>query len=183
MYSKKYHIYIKIIIFFSFAIKNILSSNLLEMNYINSTILYLIYIIFFSVCRSCIVKYLERNKYCPICDVLVHKSKPLSNIRPDHTLQNIVYKLVPRLFQSKLMFIILSSFVFIIISFFFLGEMLTRREFYSRNKVYLPRDPMSRGVVPDNYHIFAPNDAISICLQYECDKIDEKVNIYLMILC
>lgn len=54
-----------------------------------------------SVCRSCIVKYLEKNKYCPICDVLIHKSKPLSNIRPDHTLQNIVYKLVPKLFQSK----------------------------------------------------------------------------------
>lgn len=59
---------------------------------------------FFLVCRSCIVKYLKRNKYCPICDVLVHKSKPLLNIRPDHTLQNIVYKLVPRLFQSKLNF-------------------------------------------------------------------------------
>ncbi|VVC39899.1 Zinc finger, RING-type,Zinc finger, RING/FYVE/PHD-type,Zinc finger, RING-type, conserved [Cinara cedri] len=106
-----------------------------------------------SFCRSCIVKYLERNKYCPICDVLVHKSKPLSNIRPDHTLQNIVYKLVPRLFQR---------------------EMLMRRDFYSRNKVYIPRDPMSRGDVPDNYHIFSSNDKISVCLYYECDQNDEK---------
>lgn len=55
----------------------------------------------FVVCRSCIVKYLETNKYCPVCDVQVHKSKPLVNIRPDKTLQDIVYKLVPRLFQSK----------------------------------------------------------------------------------
>lgn len=53
-----------------------------------------------SVCRSCIVRYLETNKYCPVCDVQVHKTKPLLNIRPDKTLQDIVYKLVPRLFQS-----------------------------------------------------------------------------------
>ena len=52
------------------------------------------------VCRSCIVKYLETNKYCPVCDVQVHKTKPLLNIRTDKTLQDIVYKLVPRLFQS-----------------------------------------------------------------------------------
>lgn len=54
------------------------------------------------VCRSCIIKYLEKNKYCPICEVQVHKSKPLLNIRPDHTLQDIVYKLVPSCYQSKL---------------------------------------------------------------------------------
>lgn len=55
----------------------------------------------FAVCKSCIVKYLEKNKYCPECDVQIHKSKPLLNIRPDKTLQDIVYKLVPRLYQSK----------------------------------------------------------------------------------
>uniref|UniRef100_A0A8C3G3T2 Bmi1 polycomb ring finger oncogene 1a n=1 Tax=Cyclopterus lumpus TaxID=8103 RepID=A0A8C3G3T2_CYCLU len=38
-------------------------------------------------------------KYCPICDVQVHKTKPLS----DKTLQDIVYKLVPGLFKSKRM--------------------------------------------------------------------------------
>lgn len=53
------------------------------------------------VCRSCIVRYLESNKYCPTCDVQVHKTKPLLNIRADQTLQDIVYKLVPGLFQSK----------------------------------------------------------------------------------
>lgn len=56
--------------------------------------------VFFTVCRSCIVKYLENNKYCPICEVQVHKSRPLLNIRPDHTLQDIVYKLVPGCYQS-----------------------------------------------------------------------------------
>lgn len=53
------------------------------------------------VCKSCIVRYLETHKYCPICDVLVHKTKPLQNIRPDKILQSIVYKLVPNLYESK----------------------------------------------------------------------------------
>ncbi|KAB7496042.1 Polycomb complex protein BMI-1, partial [Armadillidium nasatum] len=30
-----------------------------------------------TFCKSCIVRYLETSKFCPICDVLVHKSKPL----------------------------------------------------------------------------------------------------------
>lgn len=56
--------------------------------------------------------------------------------------------------------------------------MVMRRDFYNRNKVYLPRDPISRGVVPDDYHIFAASDAISICLYYECEKVDKKVKIH-----
>ena len=35
----------------------------------------------FAVCKMCIVRYLETSKYCPICDVQVHKTKPLLNIR------------------------------------------------------------------------------------------------------
>uniref|UniRef100_A0A3Q2W6A8 Bmi1 polycomb ring finger oncogene 1a n=1 Tax=Haplochromis burtoni TaxID=8153 RepID=A0A3Q2W6A8_HAPBU len=54
-----------------------------------------------SFCKMCIVRYLETSKYCPICDVQVHKTKPLLNIRSDKTLQDIVYKLVPGLFKSK----------------------------------------------------------------------------------
>lgn len=53
--------------------------------------------------------------------------------------------------------------------------MLMRREFYSRNKVYMPRDLLSRGVIPDNYHIFTPSDRISICIHYECEKNSDKV--------
>ncbi|EFX62403.1 hypothetical protein DAPPUDRAFT_8025, partial [Daphnia pulex] len=50
-----------------------------------------------SFCKSCIVRYLETNKFCPVCEVQVHKTKPLLNIRSDQTLQDIVYKLVPGL--------------------------------------------------------------------------------------
>uniref|UniRef100_A0A6I8SCM1 BMI1 proto-oncogene, polycomb ring finger n=1 Tax=Xenopus tropicalis TaxID=8364 RepID=A0A6I8SCM1_XENTR len=63
-----------------------------------------------SFCKTCIVRYLETSKYCPICDVQVHKTRPLLNIRADKTLQDIVYKLVPGLFK---------------------GEMKRRRDFYA----------------------------------------------------
>uniref|UniRef100_A0A8B9YNS9 Polycomb complex protein BMI-1 n=1 Tax=Bos mutus grunniens TaxID=30521 RepID=A0A8B9YNS9_BOSMU len=54
-----------------------------------------------SFCKACIVRYLETSKYCPICDVQVHKTRPLLNIRSDKTLQDIVYKLVPGLFKKE----------------------------------------------------------------------------------
>lgn len=63
-----------------------------------------------SFCKTCIVRYLETSKYCPICDAQVHKTRPLLNIRSDKTLQDIVYKLVPGLFK---------------------GEMKRRRDFYA----------------------------------------------------
>lgn len=50
-----------------------------------------------SFCRSCIVKYLQTSFHCPVCDVEVHKTKPLLHIRPDRPLQDIVNKLVPGL--------------------------------------------------------------------------------------
>ena len=37
----------------------------------------------FLVCRSCIVKYLQASYHCPVCDVEVHKTKPLLHIRWD----------------------------------------------------------------------------------------------------
>uniref|UniRef100_A0A8C4X595 Bmi1 polycomb ring finger oncogene 1a n=1 Tax=Erpetoichthys calabaricus TaxID=27687 RepID=A0A8C4X595_ERPCA len=55
-----------------------------------------------SFCKTCIVGYLETSKYCPICDVQVHKTRPLHNIRSDKTLQDIVYKLVPGLFKNEM---------------------------------------------------------------------------------
>ncbi|NWH28318.1 PCGF2 protein, partial [Grus americana] len=54
-----------------------------------------------SFCKTCIVRYLETNKYCPMCDVQVHKTRPLLSIRSDKTLQDIVYKLVPGLFKGS----------------------------------------------------------------------------------
>ncbi|XP_073539563.1 polycomb group RING finger protein 2 isoform X1 [Phyllobates terribilis] len=63
-----------------------------------------------SFCKTCILRYLEAHKFCPMCDSQVHKGRPLLSIRSDKTLQDIVYKLVPGLFR---------------------GEMKRRREFYA----------------------------------------------------
>ncbi|XP_018335423.1 mucin-5AC [Agrilus planipennis] len=97
-----------------------------------------------TFCRSCIVKYLENNKYCPVCDVQVHKTKPLLNIRPDKTLQDIVYKLVPRLFQN---------------------EMCKRREFYTSHPEVRPSNLEQCGEV-SYQHILSPDETICISLNY-----------------
>lgn len=65
-----------------------------------------------SVCRSCIITYLEKNSFCPICEVQIHETKPHLNLRLDKTLQDVVYKLVPGLYHN---------------------EMKRRREFYAKH--------------------------------------------------
>ncbi|XP_015597566.1 flocculation protein FLO11 [Cephus cinctus] len=107
-----------------------------------------------SFCRSCIVKYLESNKYCPICEVQVHKSKPLLNIRPDHTLQDIVYKLVPGCYQN---------------------EMRCRREFYTKHPEARNESmsPESRGE-PTESHIYSPDESLSLSLEYYNPNLKEE---------
>ncbi|KAG8541809.1 hypothetical protein GDO81_028222 [Engystomops pustulosus] len=55
-----------------------------------------------TVCKTCILRYLEAHKFCPMCDSQVHKGRPLLSIRSDKTLQDIVYKLVPGLFRDEM---------------------------------------------------------------------------------
>ncbi|KAL2083452.1 hypothetical protein ACEWY4_021225 [Coilia grayii] len=50
-----------------------------------------------TFCKSCIVKYFFYSNRCPNCAIVVHQTQPLYNIRPDRQLQDIVYKMVPRL--------------------------------------------------------------------------------------
>lgn len=33
------------------------------------------------VCKTCICRYLDTSKCCPICDTMVHKTKPMQNVR------------------------------------------------------------------------------------------------------
>ncbi|XP_050716328.1 mucin-2-like [Eriocheir sinensis] len=55
-----------------------------------------------TFCKTCIVRYLQTSSFCPICDVQVHKTKPLLSLREDRTLQDVVFKLVPGLFNSEM---------------------------------------------------------------------------------
>ncbi|XP_014780034.1 polycomb group RING finger protein 1 isoform X1 [Octopus bimaculoides] len=54
-----------------------------------------------TFCKSCIVKYLQSSKCCPHCNMKIHETQPLANLRADRTLQDIVYKLVPGLFENE----------------------------------------------------------------------------------
>ncbi|KFM56645.1 Polycomb group RING finger protein 1, partial [Stegodyphus mimosarum] len=55
-----------------------------------------------TFCKSCIVKYLQTTKYCPMCNVKVHETQPLLNLKIDRTLQDIVYKVVPGLWDNEM---------------------------------------------------------------------------------
>ncbi|RUS86314.1 hypothetical protein EGW08_005899 [Elysia chlorotica] len=54
-----------------------------------------------TFCKSCIVKYLMSCKHCPQCQLKVHETHPLLLLRPDRTLQDVVYKLIPNLFEDE----------------------------------------------------------------------------------
>lgn len=55
-----------------------------------------------SFCRSCIINYLRVNNNCPKCTTIIHSTNPLGSIRSDKVLQDIVYKLVPGLYDNEM---------------------------------------------------------------------------------
>ncbi|KAL4639980.1 polycomb group RING finger protein 6 isoform X1 [Arapaima gigas] len=54
-----------------------------------------------TFCKSCIVKHFFYSNRCPNCNVVVHQTQPLYNIRLDRQLQDIVYKMVPNLEEKE----------------------------------------------------------------------------------
>lgn len=54
-----------------------------------------------TFCKSCIVKYFFRSNRCPTCNIIVHETQPLYNIRPDRQLQDLVFKMVPFLEEGE----------------------------------------------------------------------------------
>ncbi|KAF8788778.1 Polycomb complex protein BMI-1-B like protein [Argiope bruennichi] len=99
-----------------------------------------------SFCRTCIVRYLENSRFCPVCDVQVHKTKPLQSIRSDTTLQDVVYKLIPGLYQN---------------------EMQRRREFYSEHPEEAAKcSSEERGEGAEQRCFYSPKENISVMLEY-----------------
>ncbi|XP_041978090.1 polycomb group protein Psc-like [Aricia agestis] len=108
-----------------------------------------------SFCRSCIIKHLQVKSYCPVCEMMINSAKP--NIKLDKALQDIVYKLVPGLFQR---------------------EMERRQQFYSsRPGPAASATPEQRGEDTERI-IFSPEDVISFSLEYsdltDADSISSK---------
>jgi hypothetical protein len=79
------------------------------------------------------------SKLCPICDIQIHKTKPYLSMRMDKALQNIVYKLVPGLYQD---------------------EMDRRRKFTEKN------EPTKVSKEELEKHFFFRDDKISMSLEY-----------------
>ncbi|CAG5118504.1 unnamed protein product, partial [Candidula unifasciata] len=103
-----------------------------------------------SFCKTCILRYLETSTYCPICEVLIHKTRPWQNIRLDHSLQNAVYKMVPGLFQD---------------------EMRRRREFYEKQNQQDKRG-RSRSQLQGEFGdriIFSRDEEFSISIEFSPD--------------
>ncbi|XP_060808192.1 polycomb group protein Psc [Amyelois transitella] len=108
-----------------------------------------------SFCRSCIIKHLQIKSYCPVCEMMINSAKP--NIKLDKALQDIVYKLVPGLFQR---------------------EMERRQQFYSsRPGPAASATPEQRGEDTERI-IFSPEDVISFSLEFadatDADSISSK---------
>ncbi|XP_037090207.1 uncharacterized protein LOC119110475 [Pollicipes pollicipes] len=55
-----------------------------------------------TFCRSCILRHLAASSYCPVCDVMIHRTKGSTSLRADRILQTMVYKLVPGLFRDEM---------------------------------------------------------------------------------
>lgn len=94
-----------------------------------------------SFCRSCILKYIQNGgAECPTCKSQ-HRIKQATDLRMDKNLQNIVYSLVPRLYEN---------------------EMARRRAFYSQHPDDAARvTPEQRGEGPPR-----PEDRISLVIEY-----------------
>ena len=58
-----------------------------------------------TVCKTCIVNHVQagtpQSTKCPVCEVVIHKTRPLASMRLDKTLQDIVFKLVPGLYEKE----------------------------------------------------------------------------------
>ncbi|XP_017893518.1 polycomb group protein Psc-like [Ceratina calcarata] len=106
-----------------------------------------------SFCRTCILKHLNAKAHCPSCKHDLNKAKP--NIKADKALQDIVYKLVPGLYHK---------------------EMRRRREFYKKHPEHADlATPEQRGEDVSGRLIFAPEDAVSLSLEYLPPGLDPMV--------
>jgi len=97
-----------------------------------------------SFCKSCIIKHVDGSKFCPTCDIQIHKTKPLLSLRSDKALQDIVYKVVPGLYRT---------------------EMQNRVKFYSSHPEAEPSNSEDAGEVADSL-FFSPEDDISMSIEY-----------------
>lgn len=110
---------------------------------------------------------MEDNSTCPACDSVIHQSHPLNYISFDRTMQDIVYKLVPNLQESKpidfLMYSCLTMYLLI-------DEIKRERDFYKSRNMPCPKD------IPQNHDDDTFNDSH---VDSDYHRQDEQVNVCL----
>ena len=92
-----------------------------------------------AVCKSCLVKHLEKLSTCPTCEIVIHQSHPLNFISYDRTMQDIVNYLCPKLQEE---------------------EARREEEFYRKKKIPNPRAnmiPNGNGVNHENHIVLSNN--------------------------
>ncbi|PIK59081.1 putative polycomb group RING finger protein 1 [Apostichopus japonicus] len=102
-----------------------------------------------TFCKSCIVKYLQTSKQCPMCNIKIHETQPLLNLRPDRTMQDIIFKLIPGLFE---------------------GEEQRKKQFYKSrglDKVQskVQQKSFSGKLDPTGGHYYRNDEQLSLCLE------------------
>ncbi|XP_055610386.1 protein suppressor 2 of zeste-like [Uranotaenia lowii] len=118
-----------------------------------------------TFCRSCIVRYLESNKYCPKCKSYNNKTITVANLRPDRILKSLVYKLVPGLHRA---------------------ENQRAAKFYAeqqQQQQHIGKDDLGGNrkaplAAPDHCYLddqnfFSPEELISLSLEYHYDSIGD----------
>ncbi|RXM34243.1 Polycomb group RING finger protein 1 [Acipenser ruthenus] len=124
-----------------------------------------------GVCKSCIVKYLQTSKYCPMCNIKIHETQPLLNLKLDRVMQDIVYKLVPGLQES---------------------EEKRIREFYQSRGLDRVIQPTNEDAAPDpaglpytsfdhsKAHYYRYDEQISLCLERQSSSVGKDKNKFIL---
>lgn len=113
-----------------------------------------------TFCRPCAVKYIREQPRCPECNLEIKDKRFLNRLKVDTTMQSIVYKLVPGLYEK---------------------EMARRRKFYAARPTITPRYKSEMfGDVPPSKTI-KPDDMLNISLTWLKDtQDDDPIKTYLL---
>lgn len=111
-----------------------------------------------SFCRPCAVKYIREKPRCPECNLEIKDKRSLNRLKLDFTLQNIVYKLVPGLYEK---------------------EMARRRKFYATRPSTTARYKSEMfGDIPPSKTI-KPDDMLNVSITWSRDSPEEQIKTYL----
>ncbi|XP_032292011.1 protein suppressor 2 of zeste [Drosophila virilis] len=98
-----------------------------------------------TYCRSCILKHLLRDVYCPQCKSSGGKHISEDNLRSDETLRALIYKLVPGLYQR---------------------ECKRLAEFREQHQELDADEELLRPQLEQQQEFFTPGEPISLSLEY-----------------